>query len=172
MIATLKDFKGIPEYVRLAAALTHFENIHFELLINDNQLAIDTYFQNRLIPLNMTIFPKTRSTSKFYSRSSLVLNLSRTDMWVETFGLTVLEAMAFGIPVIAPPVGGPAELLTHGKHGFLIDSRDFTKLQEAVLKLSEDATLCYRMSKACLERASAFSPIIFKDQIIQAVRSI
>jgi L-malate glycosyltransferase len=55
--------------------------------------------------------------------------LRATDMllvpsWEEPFGRTVIEAMAAGVPVAATAVGGPAEILTDGREGFLMPPRD------------------------------------------------
>ena len=86
-----------------------------------------------------------------------MLNLSRVDQWIETFGLTLVEAMSFGIPVIAPPVGGPAEIVTHGREGYCIDSRDGAALRNAVLKLTDDPATYDAMARAARKRAQDFS---------------
>ena len=39
----------------------------------------------------------------------------------EAFGLTVLEAMASGLPTFATRHGGPAEIISDGEHGYLLD---------------------------------------------------
>ena len=42
----------------------------------------------------------------------------------EPFGLSVIEAMACGTPVIAPPRGSMPELIEHGVNGYLVGSPD------------------------------------------------
>jgi glycosyltransferase involved in cell wall biosynthesis len=44
--------------------------------------------------------------------------------WPEPFGLVMIEAMAAGTPVIAWPCGSTAEVIEHGRSGFLVDSVD------------------------------------------------
>jgi len=58
-----------------------------------------------------------------YQRTAVVMNLSQTDEWIETFGMTILEAQAYECYIIAPPVGGPVELMSRYPHGTLINSR-------------------------------------------------
>ncbi|MFE5034195.1 glycosyltransferase family 4 protein [Streptomyces sp. 900105755] len=57
----------------------------------------------------------------------------------ETFCQTVQEAMASGVPVVAPAVGGPIDLVDHGRTGFLVPPRDAGAVREAVASLVADA---------------------------------
>ena len=50
-------------------------------------------------------------------------------MCVETFGMTILEAMPYGIPAIVPNVGGPLELVQHGYNGYCVDVRNLEELR-------------------------------------------
>lgn len=170
MVASLRDYKGIPEFLALAEATEEEPSIRFHLLLNEDLDMITSYMTGRLQPGNLTIYPGTTDVASHYRRASLVMNLSRIDQWVETFGLTVLEAMAFGIPVIVPPVGGPAELVIDGLHGFWVDSYDLKKLKERVLELVSDKDLCEKMSEACRKRAAEFSPKAFAENIRAVVR--
>ncbi|CAL2060643.1 MULTISPECIES: glycosyltransferase family 4 protein [Streptomyces] len=56
----------------------------------------------------------------------------------ETFCQTVQEAMASGVPVVAPAVGGPLDLVDHGRTGLLVPPRDAEAVQGAVRALAED----------------------------------
>ncbi|WP_030900972.1 glycosyltransferase family 4 protein [Streptomyces sp. NRRL S-474] len=59
----------------------------------------------------------------------------------ETFCQTVQEAMASGLPVVAPAAGGPLDLVAHGHTGFLVPPRDATAVRGAVRALAVDPAL-------------------------------
>ncbi|MFG3370810.1 glycosyltransferase family 4 protein [Streptomyces sp. NPDC090032] len=56
----------------------------------------------------------------------------------ETFCQTVQEAMASGVPVIAPAAGGPLDLVAHGRTGLLVTPGDASAVRDAVWSLAED----------------------------------
>ncbi|WP_328684602.1 glycosyltransferase family 4 protein [Streptomyces sp. NBC_00343] len=59
----------------------------------------------------------------------------------ETFCQTVQEAMASGVPVVAPAAGGPLDLVAHGRTGFLFPPRDEAAVTAAVRTLAADPAL-------------------------------
>jgi phosphatidylinositol alpha 1,6-mannosyltransferase len=66
----------------------------------------------------------------------------------ETFGQTLQESFASGVPVVAPRAGGPIDLVQHGENGFLFEPGDDAGLRAAVARLSGDAGLRARMGEA------------------------
>jgi len=66
----------------------------------------------------------------------------------ETFGQTLQEAHAAGLPVVAPAVGGPLDLIEHGVDGYLFDPDDADDFRMRVGGLVGDPTLRLRMGEA------------------------
>ena len=66
----------------------------------------------------------------------------------ETFGQTLQEAHAAGIPVVAPRVGGPIDIVSHGHTGFLYCPADDAELRSSVELLGRDPGLRRRMGEA------------------------
>ncbi|MFE0106508.1 glycosyltransferase family 4 protein [Streptomyces sp. NPDC059009] len=59
----------------------------------------------------------------------------------ETFCQTVQEAMASGVPVVAPAAGGPLDLVVPGRTGLLVPPRDASAVRDAVWSLTADPGL-------------------------------
>ncbi|MCB2198696.1 glycosyltransferase family 4 protein [bacterium] len=59
----------------------------------------------------------------------------------EGFGIAYLEAMAYGLPVIASRAGGAVEIVKEGVNGFLVTPGDQAGLAEKLITLAGDATL-------------------------------
>jgi phosphatidylinositol alpha 1,6-mannosyltransferase len=66
----------------------------------------------------------------------------------ETFGQTVQEAHASGLPVVAPAAGGPLDLVRHGVDGFLFDPRHDHSLRRSVRTLVSSDELRARFGEA------------------------
>ena len=63
----------------------------------------------------------------------------------ELLGLTALEAMASGTPVIASRIGGLAEVVVDGQTGFLVEPGDVAALQDRLALVLSDRALAARL---------------------------
>lgn len=64
----------------------------------------------------------------------------------ENFGLTIVEAAACGLPVVASPTGGPKEILENCENGILVDVEDPNAIAEALKKIISDQNLWEKYS--------------------------
>jgi sucrose-phosphate synthase len=59
----------------------------------------------------------------------------------ENFGLTIVEAAACGLPVVASPTGGPKEILEQCNNGLLVDVDDPAAIADALKKIIADQSV-------------------------------
>jgi glycogen(starch) synthase len=72
-------------------------------------------------------------------------------LWQEPLGVTMLEGMARGLPVVATDRGGLAEVISDGENGLLVSAGDPVELAGAVARLAEDPAFWQRIRAAGLE---------------------
>jgi phosphatidylinositol alpha 1,6-mannosyltransferase len=84
----------------------------------------------------------------------------------ETFGQTIQEAAASGLPVVAPAVGGPVDLVENGVTGYLVTPGDRDALTSATQRLAADPLARAAMGRAGRQRVLARSWSALGDQLI------
>ena len=106
--------------------------------------------------------------NSYYKDLDLYLNTSMH----EGIPMTILEAMARGLPVVAPAVGGIVEIIDDGVEGFLVHSRDPEDYAEKCLRL-RDAELRKQMGQAARKKVERlFSAEYMSSQYYQLYRDL
>lgn len=97
---------------------------------------------------------KVTELKEFYLNSSIYLSTSR---W-EGFGLVLLEAMSFGLPIIAFEQSGSKDILNDGEFGILVKQGDVLELSHKLNYLINDLEVRQNFQKKSLERVSQYTP--------------
>jgi glycosyltransferase involved in cell wall biosynthesis len=165
---------GIPEsalvfafVARLASGKGHADALHaFSrvaravpsarlLVVGDGPLAgsLETLVRELSLEERVQLLGYRRDVPALLAASDAFVHPSRE----EPFGLSILEAMAAGLPPIAYREAGPAEVIRDG--GLLVEPGDVTALADAMSLLGRDPELRRRMGSASLQDVKArFSP--------------
>jgi L-malate glycosyltransferase len=162
MVCSLKTYKGVWEFWQLSK---DFPDYHFRLVLNASGQDIEAFFARKERPLNLMIYSTQKDMHPFYRWADVILNLSRPDGWIETFGLTIIEGMAYGLPAIVPPIGGILEVLDEGLSGYAVDSRDRQGLQHCLHQLLSNPDRYRAHSEAALSRGALFREGIMLQKV-------
>ncbi|MBU5613506.1 glycosyltransferase family 4 protein [Geomonas azotofigens] len=101
----------------------------------------------------------------FYRGLDLYLNTSLH----EGIPMTILEAMACGVPVVAPAVGGVVEIVSDGVEGYLVRDRSPASFARRLIELIDDAQLRAAMSRAARRKVDAMFSVEKMTQDYQRV---
>lgn len=99
-----------------------------------------------------------RSHNKIFGDAYLNVVPSRC----ESFALTVIEAMCFGVPTVAFDITGPRSIVSKD-NGVLVESQNYTKLAGAICSLIEDEQYHDTLSSKCFIKSKEY----YVDQVIQ-----
>jgi len=129
----------------------------FDQLISDLALKKKICFYSNL---------SRREVAALMKGSNVLINSSS----LETFGMTILEALACGIPVVSSAVGGPAELIDES-NGIILKSRSPKNFADAIQKIFDKYHGFDRFSIASNVRRK-FSEEFVIPQIIQVYKRV
>lgn len=144
--------KDFPK-VKLLIAGEGPERIYLEKLVKNLKLENNVKFLGWL---------SKESLKKIYENIDFVVLPS---IWQEPFGLTGLEAMSYGRPVIAFSVGGINEYVINNENGFLVDVFDIKSMAEKIKILLNDEKTLLKFSKESIKKSKEFSDDVFFDKI-------
>ncbi len=90
-----------------------------------------------LIPDKKVEFRGFLDTNSLQNELGNCRALINTPKWNEAYGNVVVEARACGVPVVAYDRGGPGEIISSSKNGWLVRPDDIDGLKEAIMKIDE-----------------------------------
>lgn len=145
----VKDYPLMLEIARVVA-LKGVKNIRFELAGNGPEMPeLKKMIAYYGLKADFILKGHVDDMESFYRGLDVYLNTSVH----EGIPMTILEALSYGIPVIAPAVGGIIEIIDDANDGFLIDSRNPQDFAEKCMLLKDNIELRKRMAHAAREKA-------------------
>ncbi len=153
MAAGLSKVKGVYNFVELARSLPDY---NFHLVLSCSEEEKEGFVKSVRPPGNVKIWSRQNDMHPFYYEADVIMNMTIPSLCVETFGMTILEGMAYGLPAIVPNVGGPLEIVQNGIEGYSIDVCDFNVLKDTIYKITIDEITYMTLSKAALKRSYEF----------------
>ena len=164
----VKDYPLMIEIAQTIAA-TGKVDIRFELAGDGpEQRALEALVQDHGLNSDFIFKGHQDDMLPFYQGLDIYLNTSLH----EGIPMTILEALSFSLPVIAPAVGGIVEIIENGKEGFLIDSRTSNDFAEKCLFLKNREER-KKMARAARDKAEqVFSASRMAEDYHQLYRRI
>ncbi|HEV8455428.1 MAG TPA: glycosyltransferase family 4 protein [Gemmatimonadales bacterium] len=133
-------YKGIPVLLRAVRRLCDdgWQNLHLVYAGNGPALASFRTEATDLGLAKVHFLGKRTDVPALLADATIAVIPS---VWAEAFGLTVVEAMAAGVPLVATRIGGIPELVEPGVTGLLVEPNDAAGLAAAIGRLLGDAEL-------------------------------
>lgn len=102
----------------------------------------------------------------YYEQATVLISPSR---W-EGFGLSILEAMAHGVPCVAFDNDGPRSLITNEVDGYIVPNGDVDGLVKKTMSLLFDKALHMRMAPAAAKTASGYLVCSQADRFLAVLK--
>lgn len=135
-----------------------------ELVLAGNVVGTDLPWRGQPGVLHVPHQPRWELPALYASADVFVL-----PSLVEGFGLTALEAMASGRPVIVSENTFGDDVVTDGLDGFVVPIRDADAIAERLRRLTDDPVLRAEMGAAARRRAEQFGWVQYGDRIARAI---
>jgi glycosyltransferase involved in cell wall biosynthesis len=119
-VGTLEPRKNQKFLLEMFAVLLKKDPTYLLLLVGDGQdrAELQNFIDKNKLQNNIKLLGFRKDIESILSITDLYCHPAK----MENFPISIVEALGFGLPVLASPVGGIPEIITHGKNGFLIDT--------------------------------------------------
>ena len=162
LVASLAPFKGAAAFIALARRCP---DIAFRIALDASPSEARASLGSEPLPENLELLCGHHDRARLFGDASVVVNATLPRLREETFGLTVVEAMGWGIPAIVPPAGGIVELVDDGTTGYLRDPEDTAAMEAALRDLLADETRYATFAEAARRKSIEFRLDRFRSRL-------
>ncbi len=169
-VGRLHPVKGQVYFLEAAASLSsRFRDVVFMIVGEGQERPV---LEQRIRELGLT--DRVVLTGFYPHTSDLypVMNVFCLPSLMEGMPLVVLEAMHFGVPVVAARVGGVPEVVTDGETGLLVPPENSKALAEGITRLLEEPELAAELAGRARERVVEFTVESMARQVEEIYREV
>ena len=152
-LSNLRSVKRIPDLLKIVSLLRKDRKIKLVIASGGDFKQYNSLANKLEVSKQIKIFPKVKDVESLISACNLGLFTSKT----ESFGLSILECMSYGLPVISTNVGGIPEVIENGKSGWLFEVGEVKKIAEMVIRIKVDSAKYSQASKNAILRSREFT---------------
>ena len=175
IVARLQRWKGVHVLLEaLPAIARQHADVHCVVVggVHELEPEYEPYLRRRVAELGVrervTFAGNQADVTSWMQAMDVVVSASAE----EPFGLSLVEAMALGKPVVAAARGGPLEIIRDRSDGLLVPPGEARPLGSALSRLLSDPELAADLGAAARQRAGDFSSRGWAVRFISAVREL
>jgi len=162
------SWKGLPVLLQALGIILKSKNdVVLHIVGGGDNLDFYKSMANELqIDKNVVFFgsQKNEKLGSFYERSGILVLPSLTD--AESLGLVILEAMAYGLPIVASKIGGIPYTMS-SENGILVEPGDPVLLASAILQVISDGDYYEIISRRNIFRAKSYNWEIHTEELVK-----
>lgn len=156
MAGRMSPGKGHEEFLRAAKKLVADHEINFRFLIvggaSYGESEFELNIKNLVHELELDSVVQLTGFRKDIPRIMSALDILAFPSHEESFGLTLTEAMAMKLPVVATGNAGVLDIVLDNETGILVPQKDYQALANGILRLSRDKSIRKKFGEAGRKR--------------------
>ncbi len=133
-VGRLEYQKNMELFIHTANRFKNRESVWLVLGAGSQKQSLDNVIRSEMLGSFVFIIDSLVNPSHYLKAYDMFVCTSR----YEGLPYAILEAMAAGLPIVAPRVGGISEIISHNKNGLLFNANDIDELQQRVVELFDD----------------------------------
>jgi len=157
--SNLRDVKRIPDLLTMLSKCPD-QRIKLLILAGGSFSAYEELAQDLKVRDRVIVKEQVLDVENYFNAADVGAYTSDK----ESFGLSILETMTYGHPVLGTDAGGIPEVISHGETGWIYPVGDTDAMAEGLMALAGDQALRERMGKKGQERAMR---VFSKERIVQ-----
>lgn len=171
-LGSICSYKGIFDVIK--CFIQNKKYLENKVVLNICGVGESTYLNQMIVDGEITEFVNNIGWVDGVKKEQLLVesDVLIQPSYIEAFGISVIEAMSYRLPVIGSKVGGIVDLIDEGVTGFLIDAGDMEMFMEKLRLFIEEPELVEQMGNVAFEKVKKYYPVIIEKQLSDLYRSL